>query len=58
MENSLQELWCLFNFVQPGLLGDRDYFESTFCKQIVRGGYTNASGVDREMAKHMVTKLR
>ena len=27
IENSLSELWCLFNFVQPGLLGEKEYFE-------------------------------
>lgn len=46
MENNLQELWALFNFVQPGLLGDLDYFEREFCKAIIRGGYTDADPVD------------
>ena len=58
IENSLSELWCLFNFVQPGLLGEKEYFEKEFCKQIIRGGYTKANQVEREMAKHMVGKLR
>ena len=58
MENSLQELWSLFNFVQPGLLGDLDYFEKEYCKAILRGGYTDADAVDREMAQHMIKELR
>ena len=45
MQNNLQELWSLFHFVQPGLLGELDYFESTFCKAIIQGGYTNATKI-------------
>ena len=58
MENGLKELWCLFNFIQPGLLGDINYFESEFCKIIIKGGYTSADKVEKEMAKHMIVKLR
>jgi SNF2 family DNA or RNA helicase len=58
MENSLLELWSLFNFVQPGLLGDINYFEREFCKAIIKGGYTDANPVEHEAAKHMIAELR
>ena len=45
MQNNLSELWSLFSFVQPGLLGELDYFQNTFCKTIIKGGYTNASDI-------------
>ena len=51
MENGLKELWCLFNFVQPGLLGDLSYFESEFCKVIIKGGYTHADEMEKETSK-------
>jgi SNF2 family DNA or RNA helicase len=54
MENSLQELWCLFNFVQPGLLGNLEYFEREFCKAIIKGGFTKADPMEQEMAKHLI----
>ena len=58
MENGLKELWCLFNFIQPGLLGELGYFENEYCKVIMKGGYTTSDNVEKEMAKHMVHKLR
>ncbi len=50
MENSLQELWSLVNFVEPGLLGSLEYFEKEFCQAIVRGGFTDADKVEQETA--------
>lgn len=34
VENSLADLWCLFDFVQPGLLGALNEFGSTYRKPI------------------------
>ncbi|CDW73791.1 dna repair protein rhp26 [Stylonychia lemnae] len=58
IQNNLQELWSLFHFVQPGLLGELDYFENTFCKAIIQGGYTNATKVQQETARQCVDELR
>ena len=58
MENSLLELWSLFNFVQPGILGDSTYFEREFCRAIIKGGYTDADPVEQEAAKLMIAELR
>ena len=58
MQNSLQELWSLFNFVQPGLLGQLDFFEHQFCKTIIKGGYTRATAVEVETSKQCLGELR
>ena len=43
MQNNLQELWSLFSFVQPGLLGTLPFFEKEFCETIMKGGFSTAS---------------
>lgn len=34
VENSLADLWCLFDFVQPGMLGALNYFSRTYRQPI------------------------
>jgi superfamily II DNA or RNA helicase len=36
VENNLNELWAIFRFILPGLLGDRDHFQKRFANQIER----------------------
>src|SRR3984885_11709777 len=38
MENHLGDLWSLFNFVQPGLLGERRQFQRLYRTPIENGG--------------------
>jgi superfamily II DNA or RNA helicase len=38
MENHLGELWSLFDFVQPGLLGERSQFQRHYRTPIEQGG--------------------
>jgi SNF2 family DNA or RNA helicase len=54
MQNSLQELWSLFSFIQPGLLGELDFFEKKFCEVILKGGYSNATRMEQELSKQCV----
>jgi len=49
VENSLADLWCLFDFFQPGLLGSLNEFTSKFRRQIE----TRAAGHDQ-----LVERLR
>ena len=49
MQNSLSELWSLFNFIQPILLGDL---------AIIKGGYTNATEIQRETSHECLIELR
>jgi SNF2 family DNA or RNA helicase len=37
IENHLGELWALFDFLNPGLLGDADWFRHRFAHPIERG---------------------
>lgn len=43
MQNNLQELWSLFDFVVPGMLGSLPAFLEHFANPIVQGGYSNAT---------------
>jgi len=45
MQNNLQELWSLFDFVFPGKLGTLPDFMQHFSVPIVHGGYANATQV-------------
>jgi superfamily II DNA or RNA helicase len=38
VENHLGELWALFDFLNPGMLGDADWFRHRFAAPIERGG--------------------
>jgi DNA excision repair protein ERCC-6 len=43
LQNSLKELWTLFDFVFPGRLGTLVVFEAQFSAPIALGGYVNAT---------------
>lgn len=58
MQNSLQELWSLFSFVEPRLLGELAFFEKKFCEAILKGGYSHASKVEVETSRQCVVELR
>jgi SNF2 family DNA or RNA helicase len=42
IENRLSEIWSIFDFVSPGLLGSLDKFESRFSRPIDAGDYKTA----------------
>jgi superfamily II DNA or RNA helicase len=42
IENRLSEIWSIFDFVSPGLLGPLDKFESRFSRPIESGDYKTA----------------
>ncbi|MCB1970765.1 MAG: DEAD/DEAH box helicase family protein [Geminicoccaceae bacterium] len=45
IENNLEELWSLYDWVVPGLLGNRKTFRSTFRSPIEQGGNAAAQQV-------------
>ena len=58
IQNDLRELWSLFDFVFPGRLGTLPTFESEFADPIKRGGYTNASPMQVQLAYRCALVLR
>lgn len=43
MQNNLQELWSLFDFTNPCMLGDLTTFMEHFNNPIIQGGFINAT---------------
>ncbi|OCT72187.1 DNA excision repair protein ERCC-6 [Xenopus laevis] len=58
MQNNLQELWSLFDFVFPGKLGTLPVFMEQFSVPITMGGYSNASPVQVKTAYKCACVLR
>jgi len=58
IQNDLKELWSLFDFCFPGRLGTLPAFEQEFAEVIKRGGYSNASPVQVQLAYRMSLTLR
>ncbi len=50
IENRLSEMWSIFDFVSPGLLGDLKKFEENVARPIDRG--------DEETARHLRNTIR
>mmetsp|Transcript_21884 Transcript_21884/g.44963 ORF Transcript_21884/g.44963 Transcript_21884/m.44963 type:complete len:771 (-) Transcript_21884:124-2436(-) len=58
IQNDLRELWSLFDFVFPGRLGTLPAFENEFSQPIKRGGYSNASPMQVQLAYRCALVLR
>lgn len=58
IQNSLGELWSLFDFICPGLLGSQDVFDREFADRINRAGYSNSSEIQVETAYQCAVHLR
>lgn len=58
IQNSLRELWSLFDFVYPGRLGSLAVFEAEFANPIRLGGYANASKLQYEVAIRCASTLQ
>lgn len=58
MQNSLKELWSLFDFILPGKLGTLDAFNEHCATPITRGGYSNASSLQEATALQVATMLK
>uniref|UniRef100_A0A061RWX5 DNA excision repair protein ERCC-6 n=2 Tax=Tetraselmis sp. GSL018 TaxID=582737 RepID=A0A061RWX5_9CHLO len=58
IQNRLQELWSLFDFVFPGKLGTLPVFHTQFAVPITIGGYTNASALQVSTAYQCAVTLR
>lgn len=58
IQNNLNELWSLFDFVFPGRLGTLPVFQSQFAIPINLGGYANASNIQVQTAYKCAVVLR
>lgn len=58
MQNNLNELWSMYDFVFPGKLGTLPLFQSQFAIPINMGGYANASAVQVQTAFKCTVVLR
>jgi DNA excision repair protein ERCC-6 len=58
IQNDLRELWSLLDFVFPGRLGTLPAFEQEFANPIRRGGYSNASPMQVQLAYRCALTLR
>lgn len=58
MQNSLQELWSLFDFMRPGLLGTHAAFMEHFAVPITQGGYANATEFQEATALEIAIALK
>ncbi|KAJ3375651.1 hypothetical protein GGF31_002854 [Allomyces arbusculus] len=58
IQNSLAELWSLFDFIYPGRLGTLPVFQTEFAVPINIGGYANASNVQVQTAYKCACTLR
>ncbi|XP_050346486.1 DNA excision repair protein ERCC-6-like [Nymphalis io] len=58
MQNSLQELWSLFDFMTPGLLGTYTAFMDHFAVPITQGGYANATEYQEATALEIAKALK
>jgi len=58
MQNSLKELWSLFDFILPGKLGTLPVFLEHCATPITRGGYANATSLQEATALQVATMLK
>ena len=59
MENHLGELWSLFDFVQPGLLGERQQFQRYYRTPIENGGDTKrAAALSRRIQPFLLRRTK
>ncbi|KAF8118488.1 hypothetical protein N665_0005s0245 [Sinapis alba] len=58
IQNNLKELWALFNFSCPGLLGDKKWFKDNYEHFILRGTDKNASDREQRIGSTVAKNLR
>lgn len=58
IQNNLNELWSLFDFIFPGKLGTLPVFQQQFVQPISMGGYANATNVQVQAGYKCAVALR
>nr|VDC67465.1 unnamed protein product [Brassica rapa] len=57
IQNNLKELWALFNFSCPGLLGDKKWFKDNYEHYILRGNDKDASDRDKRIGSTVAKQI-
>ncbi|KAK6922790.1 Helicase, C-terminal [Dillenia turbinata] len=58
LQNNLKELWALFNFCCPNLLGDKNGFKQRYEVPILRGNDKNATEREKRIGSAVAKELR
>ncbi|CAI2380201.1 unnamed protein product [Moneuplotes crassus] len=58
IQNTIDELWCLIDFIQPGKLSKLEIFRDEYCSHILKAGSVNATSIEIAMAKECTHRLR
>ncbi|GAA0156845.1 damaged DNA-binding protein [Lithospermum erythrorhizon] len=58
IQNDLKELWALFNFCCPELLGDKKWFKEKYENPVLRGNNKDASDRDKRVSSTVAKELR
>lgn len=58
LQNNLMELWTLYDFIRPGLLGTQNAFMEYFAIPITQGGYANATEYQEVAALEIAKALK
>ncbi|XP_077213472.1 chromatin remodeling 24 [Tasmannia lanceolata] len=58
IQNNLKELWALFNFCCPEILGDKKEFKERYENPILRGNDKNASDREKRIGSMVAKELR
>jgi DNA excision repair protein ERCC-6 len=58
IQNTIEELWWLMDFIQPGKLSSLDVFRDEYCSHILKAGSIKATTLEIAMAKECTHRLR
>ncbi|XP_062184522.1 SNF2 domain-containing protein ENL1-like [Phragmites australis] len=58
IQNNLKELWALFNFCCPDVLGDKQQFKTRYEMAILRGNDKNATAREKHIGSNVAKELR
>ncbi len=58
VENSLDDLWSQFRFLNPGLLGDYDEFQERFVQPILAGRLDRTTDLRRRVTPFVMRRLK
>jgi SNF2 family DNA or RNA helicase len=58
IENSLEELWSLFDFLMPGLLSSYDRFVEKYIRTSVQGDHSNLKNLRRKLSPFILRRMK